>query len=44
MYFSRRNAITPSPPSPERRWIFASSRNFIGHGPRDGRIRSGHDD
>src|SRR5271166_922195 len=29
MNFSRRNATTPSPPSPERRWILASSRNFI---------------
>src|SRR5689334_17283086 len=37
--FSRRNATTPSPPSPERRWILASSRNFIvGSNENGGRL------
>src|ERR1700729_3180586 len=30
IYFSRRNATQPLPPSPERIKTFASSRNFIG--------------
>src|SRR5579872_4785849 len=30
MNFSRRNETHPAPPSPERMWTLASSRNFMG--------------
>src|SRR3954469_2686377 len=36
MNFSRRSATTPFPPSPERRWILASSRNFIARSNENG--------
>src|SRR5216117_2639283 len=33
MNFSRRNATQPLPPSPDRIWILAWSRNFMGSSP-----------